>query len=194
MSWNEIETLPAEMAAAVRPALETADRAAYARFLDAMVHYTRGSGDRLRHAAAHAPRAPLAGFFSRLAHEESGHFRLAEADLAAFGRAPGADAPAGVAAFHDAWMAARSPAAWLGALYVLENVGAHLGADAARHLARLGLGPRQIRFVLVHLEADVEHGAETARHAREEDPAALLEAARGAARFWVELHRAAFAG
>ena len=188
---QELDSLPAAMAAAVRPHLDAADLDGYLRFLDAMVHYTRGSGDRLRHAAAHAPTDALRGFFARLAKEEAGHHKLAEADLAAFGRAPGATPPDGVAGFHRGWMEAVSPAEWLGALHVLENVGAHLAADAARSLGRLGIGKGQARFVLVHLEADVEHGREAAAHAAGADPAALLEGARAAARFWIDLHVAA---
>jgi hypothetical protein len=42
---------------------------------------------------------------------------------------------------------------------------------------------------MVHLEADVEeHGAATAAHARAYLGEPLLEAARRASAFWVELH------
>jgi heme oxygenase len=192
-SWHRLEALPAAMAEAVRPHLAIADLEGYLRFLDAMVHYTRGSGERLRHAAEHAPTEKLRTFFSGLAREEAGHHKLAEADLAALGRRPGDQLPDGLAAFHRGWMEARTPAAWLGALYVLENVGGFLARDAAANLGRLKLGPRHVRFVMVHLEADVEHGADTADHARAEDPGALLAAGEAAAAFWVALHVGAFA-
>ena len=195
-AWNELERLPAAMADAVKPHLGATSLAGYQRYLSAMVHYTRGSGERLRHAAARAEATDLAAFFERLAREEAGHYRLAEADLAAFGLATEGDTPAEVAAFHRFWMESDDPATWLGALYVLESVGGHLGEEAAKNLARLGLGRDQVRFVMVHLEADVEHGASTAEHARrclERDSARLLDAARYAAAFWVGLHERAFA-
>lgn len=194
-AWNELERLPATMADAVKPHLGATSLAGYQRYLSAMVHYTRGSGERLRHAASRVQEADLAAFFERLAREEAGHYRLAEADLAAFGLAPLGDTPAEVAAFHRFWMESDDPATWLGALYVLESVGGHLGEEAAKNLARLGLGRDQVRFVMVHLEADIEHGASTAEHARrclERDGARLLDAARYAAAFWVGLHERAF--
>lgn len=73
------------MADALRPYLPKLDREGYARFLSAMVHYTRGSGARLRHAGAHAPSEALRAFFSNLAVEEDPHHTLAEADLKALG-------------------------------------------------------------------------------------------------------------
>ncbi len=53
---RSLSEFPLAMAAAVRPLLPGLDRAAYVRFLDAMVHYTRGSGSRLEHAAERAAR------------------------------------------------------------------------------------------------------------------------------------------
>src|SRR5262249_51209000 len=138
----------------------------YQRFLEAMIHYTRGSGERLRFAAERATSDELRSFFDGLAREEAGHYRLAEADLAAFGRAPSGSPPDEVTAFHRFWMDGEAPTTWLGALYVLESVGAHLEKDATAALLRLGLGRDQVRFVMVHLEVDVEHGAKTAALAR----------------------------
>jgi hypothetical protein len=194
-TWNELERLPASMAEAVKPHLAATDLAGYQRFLSAMVHYTRGSGERLRHAATRAEEPELKAFFDRLAREEAGHFKLAEADLAAFGLATAGDTPADVSAFHRAWMESDDPATWLGALHVLESVGGHLAEAATKNLGRLGLGRDQVRFVMVHLEADAEHGAATAEHARrhlDADGDRLLAAARSAAAFWIGLHVRAF--
>lgn len=193
-TWQALERIPLSMADAVRPSLERATILGYHRFLDAMVQYTRGSGERLRHAARHAPDEPLRAFFEELAREEAGHYRLAEADLAAFGLTPSAATPPSVERFHAMWIESTSPATWLGALYVLENVGAHLAQSAVNSLGRLGLSREQVRFVMVHLEADVEHGRATAEHARrfaDDDGARLLEAATSAASFWVGLHKQA---
>jgi hypothetical protein len=197
--WTELEQIPAAMADAVKPHLAATTLEGYQRYLSAMVHYTRGSGERLRHAKARATDPDLAAFFDRMAREEAGHYRLAEADLAAFGLTTAGDTPDDVVAFHRAWMENESddPATWLGALYPLESVGGHLGADAAKNLARLGLGRDQVRFVMVHLEADTEHGAATAEHARrylEASGERLLASARSAAAFWIGLHVRAFTG
>lgn len=182
------------MAAEVRPLLANIDRAAYARFLDAMVHYTRVSGDRLRHAAERSPTPELRAFFAQLAHEESGHYRLAEADLAALGGRPSDVAPPGVDEFHRSWMESDHPATWLGSLHALENVARHLAADVPAHLARLGLDRSQVRFVMTHLRADEGHGDLTRQHASAIPDEALLGPARYAAAFWVKLHRDAFCG
>jgi hypothetical protein len=196
-AWLELSRIPGAMADAVRPHLARVTSEGYVRFLSAMFHYTHGSGERLRHAADRAPSDELHRFFDRLAREEVDHYRLAEADLAALGREPGDATPARVSAFHRAFMDDADPAFWLGALYVLESVGAHLREDATHNLGRLGLGPDQVRFVMVHLEADVEHGAAIAALAErcaEKDGARLLAAAHAAAEFWIALHVAAFTG
>ena len=195
--WNELERIPASMAEAVKPHLAATTLAGYQRFLSAMVHYTRGSGERLRHAAARAKEPELQAFFDRLAREEAGHYRLAESDLAAFGLAVVGETPDEVTAFHRAWMESEDPATWLGALYALESVGGHLGDDAAKNLARLGLGRDHVRFVMVHLEADTEHGAATAEHVRRHVHAGgerMIASARAAATFWIGLHVRAFTG
>lgn len=143
--------VPLSMAEAVKPAIAFADRAGYARFLSAMVAYTRGSGERLEHAARVSPEGPLRAFFSRLAHEEAGHYKLAEADLAAMGLDPDATPNETVLAFHRGWMSQRAPAYFLGTLYALESVAWHLRDDVGPHLARLGLAREMCRFVSVHL-------------------------------------------
>ena len=188
---DDLDSLTRTMAADVRPHLATLDRDGYVRFLDAMVHYTRGSGARLRHAATYAAEGELKDFFGRLAEEEATHYVLAEADLEALGSAPSASPREDVEAFHAWFMGSRDSADWLGALYVLENVAAHLAADVPPHLARLGLDRSQARFVLAHLTADAAHGADTRAHASKAS-GDLLTGARIAARFWTKLHVDAF--
>jgi hypothetical protein len=158
-----------------------------------MVHYTRGSGPRLRWAASRATTPSHASFFAELAREESGHHHLAESDLAALGEAPLPLPPALVADF-DAFWRAGDELTWLGALFSLESVARHLGADARANLGRLGLRRDQARFVLVHLDADLEHGESTANLLRAILGDAVHAAATRAAAFWVELHREALAG
>lgn len=191
---HDLEAIPGAMASAVRSRLGTIDHAGYARFLDAMIHYTRGSGARLRHAATVETDPAIAAFFSRLAEEEASHYKLAEADLRDLGAEISSDCPTSVAAFDADWHAATESSSWLGALYALENVAGHLAADVPRELGRLGLEKTHVRFVMTHLGADAEHGHDTASWARRADPRKVVDAARKAARFWVELHLAAFDG
>ncbi|MEO8704419.1 MAG: iron-containing redox enzyme family protein [Kofleriaceae bacterium] len=191
---DELRAIPLHMADQVRALLPAVTLAGYQRFLDHMFHYTRGSEARLVHAADHAQPA-LQPYFRELAADERSHYRLAEADLATFGQAPSAVAPASIDAFDRAWRDLSTPG-WLGALYALESVAEHIAADAARNLARLDLRKEQARFIFVHLQADVEHGAGAADHVSALPPseqAAALAAARIAGDFWIALHTDAFA-
>lgn len=191
---RELEAIPAEMAHEVAGFLPSATVEGYTAFLDAMYHYTLQSQGRLERAAAAATDEGLRAFLEELAHDEAQHYRLAEADLRAFGLTPSAQKPASVAAFERAWeeLPRDHAAAWVGALLALESVGDHIGPAALPALARLGLGKTQARFVLVHLEADVEHGAKCREHALALARAhgdLVLQGARSAARAWVEMHR-----
>jgi len=193
---RELESLPTQMAAEVGALLPEVTIERYIDFLDMMVHYTKKSGERLRFAAKTARDPALCRFFDELAAEEKDHYRLAEADLAAFGRAPSAEEPPEVAAFHAFWMGidGAHELAFLGALFVLEGVADKIGALARQSLGKLGLDKTRARFILVHLDVDTAHGAgahalATALAAR--DPESLLDGARKAAAFWVAIHRRA---
>lgn len=190
---EELTTIPLHMADRVRALLPEVTLAGYQRFLDHMVHYTRGSEARLLHAAEHAPAA-LQPYFRELAADERSHYKLAEADLEAFGLATTTGPLPAVEAFDRAWRTFAAPG-WLGALYALESVAQHIAADAGKHLARLQLGKEHARFIFVHLQADVEHGHDAADRVgalAPEERAAALAAARIAGEFWIELHADAF--
>lgn len=101
--FSAVDSLPASMAAEVSAFVPRATLAGYQRFLDTMYHYTRGSEVRLRDAAAAATDDALRIFLASLAEEEAEHYRLAEADLRAFGRSPSAEKPESVRAFETAW-------------------------------------------------------------------------------------------
>jgi hypothetical protein len=190
---DELSAIPLHMADRVRALLPAVTLAGYQRFLDHMVHYTRGSEARLLHAAEHAPPA-LQPYFRELAADERSHYKLAEADLASFGLKSSTTPLAAVEAFDRAWREWTAPG-WLGALYALESVAQHIAADAAKNLARLGLTKEQARFVFVHLQADVEHGGDAAERVAAlaaGDREAALAAARIAGEFWIALHADAF--
>jgi hypothetical protein len=194
LTLQALEDAPASMARALAELLPRVELPGYLRFLDTMVHYTRDSGARLREAAAIACDPALASFFDTLAGEEAHHHRLAEADLASFGRTPSPEPPPSVRAFRAFWAAPvpERELVLLGALFALEGVAAYLGDDVRPALQRLGLHPGNARFVLVHLQADEEHGAGCRMHAlrlAEHGLPSLLAGARGAAACWIEMHR-----
>jgi hypothetical protein len=189
-----LDEVPVSMARALVELLPRVELPGYLRFLDTMVHYTRDSGARLREAAAIASDPALASFYEALAGEEANHHRLAEADLASFGRLPSQEPPPSVRAFRAFWAVPvpERELVLLGALFALEGVAAHLGNEVPPALQRLGLHPGNARFVLVHLRADEEHGAGCRAHAQrvaEHGLASLLLGARGAATRWIEMHR-----
>ncbi|WP_224243508.1 iron-containing redox enzyme family protein [Hyalangium gracile] len=193
---DALEEVTAVMARQVQSWLPAVTPERYVAFLDMMYHYTSRSGDRLRLAAERATHPELKAFFQELAREEQEHYRLARADLAAFGRTPSPDVPREVSAFHTFWesIPAQRQLAFLGALIVLEGVAHHLQRETREALGRLGLQRSQARFLLVHLDADLEHGArarELCARIAGEEPEPLFEGARTAADFWVALHRKA---
>ena len=64
-----LDQLPVVMARTVAGWLPMVDETRYVAFLDMMVHYTRESGDRLRHAAGVVVDPALREFFAGLARE-----------------------------------------------------------------------------------------------------------------------------
>ncbi len=195
---EELEALTVGMARQVARWLPSVTPERYVAFLDMMYHYTLRSGDRLRLAAERATTPELKAFFTELAGDEQSHYQLAKADLAAFERTPSPETPREVADFHAFWEATppERQLAFLGALRVLEGVARHLGGEARQGLGRLGLDRTKARFLLVHLDVDLEHGARAQALCETlgaEHPETLLDGARRAADFWVAIHRRALA-
>lgn len=193
---KELKAIPAWMASEVRPLLPGIQLEDYILFLDMMFHYTQKSGLRLRHAAETATLPELKSFLSELAAEEQEHYRLAEADLGAFGRRPSQQIPREVEDFHAFWTGVDAPGqlGYLGALVALEGVGQYLDIDVKRALGGLGLDKTRARFILVHLEVDPDHGARADALAEKlgaQNPEALLDGALKAGQFWVAIHQRA---
>lgn len=191
-SWfPQLVLIPKRMAAEVGAWLPEATVCGYCRFLDTMFHYTRDSEARLRLAAASSQNAQLRAFFLELADDEAPHFRLAERDLASFGKAPSDTPPDSVLRFKQVWGALGS-AEHLGALFALESVASHLAVGARSALGRLKLGPANATFVSVHLQADEVHGRQCTEHCKRvgtTQSEGLLSAANAAADAWVDMHR-----
>lgn len=191
---QDLDAIASSMAHALVELLPAVELPGYLRFLDTMVHYTRDSGARLVEAAGLASDAELQRFYAELARDEASHHRLAEADLASFQRTPSDEPPPSVRAFQAFWAAPVRERAQvlLGALCVLEGVAAHLGDRVGPALQRLGLGPGNARFVLVHLQADPAHGEACRAQAQRlaaMNPAPLLAGARAASPLWIAMHR-----
>lgn len=191
---NQLNHITEGMAQKVIQWLPHITQESYLQFLDRMYHYTLKSGDRLRWVAEKATEASARSVFQQLAKEESQHYKLAEMDLAAFGVKPSSAEPRRVTEFHTYWNAVPPGRSneWLGAMYVLENVGSYLQKEARSSLQKLGLKPEQARFVLVHLEEDLNHGRNLAELCMANGEKDLQSLARGAtigADFWVALHQ-----
>jgi hypothetical protein len=106
----------------------------------------------------------------------------------------GLEPPAPVRDFQAFWTTPTSARelVLLGALFALEGVAAHLGDEVRPALQRLELGPSNARFVLVHLQADAEHGAACRAQVlrvAERAPEPLLAGARAAGALWIAMHR-----
>lgn len=169
------------------------DRSLYAVFLNTMYHYTLKSQERLEYASEICPSEDLKEFFSHLAEEEASHYVLAEADLKSLGaKLDKEHMPQSVANFEAYWnsIGADRYAELIGALYILESVGDELQALAAKNIAKLGVDRTQVRFVMVHLKEDQEHG-KGARDLCEKywksEPEALLKGAEEASKHWVAI-------
>jgi hypothetical protein len=185
-----LDRIVAEMADSTRPLLESVTPARYRAVLSVCYHYTRASGAQLERAADLAPGEDLREFFTEMADEERDHFRLAEADLAALGSGVEESRPAAVQRFAEYWngIGRANYFEFLGATYVLENLANRLREGATAALTALGLTRRQSRFLLTHLEADVEHGERVAelcaRYAPERGPE-LFAGAEAAIGYWI---------
>src|ERR1051325_1208529 len=89
-----LDAIAGKMTEAIGPLLESVTPETYRAVLSVCFHYTRSSGAQLERAAELAPTDELHDFFADMAEEERNHYRLAEADLAAFGESVRAGRPA----------------------------------------------------------------------------------------------------
>ena len=189
-TFAQLEEIPEQVARRFAELLRELDRPRYMRFLDAMYHYTRGSGAKIRQVYDCSDADDVRAVFGELESEETEHYRLAEADLEALGGSVSSEPPPAVAAFDRAWraLAAHGYCAYLGAAFVFENIARHLQQPVGQALGRLALDRSQTRWVRVHMGADLEHGAAVAAVCRshfERAPEAMLAGARSAAEAWL---------
>lgn len=182
------------MAESITPWLDQIDLTHYQAFLNMMYHYTLESGKRLEHAARQVRTPEIKEIFSELAYEEKYHYRLAEADLATFGRKPSHETPEVVTEFHQFWMGIlpEEEYRYVGALFALENVAQFIKPYLMPHFARLEIGPERAKFILTHLVADEDHGEqilELCENVNSTMEDLLYSGAEIASNFWIEMHR-----
>jgi hypothetical protein len=135
----------------------------YKQFLNTMYHYTERSGEMISYAGKFAHTDELKHFFDYMLKEEKGHYLLAKEDLKALGGEVSETIPHTVSDFHSKWFSLSDNIyAYLGAIYVFENIAKHLHVEGKALFDLLGLTKTQKRWIAVHLEADLDHGAEIA--------------------------------
>jgi hypothetical protein len=192
-NWDKLDGFTKQAAETIFASFKEADLDMYKHFLNSMYHYTLHSGQRLQFAATLAETPELKAFYQKLADDEESHFRLAEADLAEFGVAVDPHSPPDpVQRFHQYWksLATGHSSAYLGVLYVAENIAKYVKTSVIDMFPKIELNRAQTRFVRVHAEVDLEHGAEVQEmcaHYMDRYEAAITDAAAQMARFWVEI-------
>lgn len=198
ISAEKLDVLPLMAAESVREYLHSASLAEYQHFLDHMYHYTRRSEENLLNAACHSHTEELKDYFEHMAKEERGHYLLAERDLEGFGLKPSNVIPSTVQMINRFWDEQKSYKhgnAFLGIVYVFENVAQHVGEDIKALLQRLEVTKKQSRWLSVHAEADLEHGDEAEALTMKympENPELLVTSAEKACELWIKLMQAAF--
>jgi hypothetical protein len=196
---NAIKSYAWEAAEGMRPYLKTNNLQSYKNFLNGMYHYTLKSGDKLSEAARNAPNPELKDFFDHMFREERLHYVLAEQDLKGFDLKPDYNnTPKAVEDFNNFWasMAKSHFNAYLGALYVFENIADKVADDVKAMLQRLGVNEKQRRWLSIHVEADVEHGegiSDLLKKYLNDNPEAAVSAAKEAKDKWVAVMASAFA-
>ncbi len=128
------------------------------------------------------------------------HYKLAKADLEEFGETVDPhNPPEPVQRFHDYWqsLADQHASAYLGVLYVAENIAKHASGSVIEMFPKLQLTRAQTRWLRVHAEVDLEHGAEVqemcARY-MDKYEAVITAAAAKMTQFWIDIMHEGFYG
>ena len=194
-----LDTIACAEAAALKDCLNNAaDITAYQHFLDTMYHYTLYSEDHLKLAAAKNTESDMKEYFMHMAKEERGHYLLAKRDLEEFGINVSARTPETVLKINKLWQDAAketNPMGFLGIVYVFENIAKFLDGEIKSFLERFDVTKKQARWLLVHAEADLDHGEEAKEMIEKYGPqseAIITYYAQEAGEYWIELIQYAF--
>jgi len=196
-AMEQLEFYSARAAEGIRQHLIDADIEGYKRFLDQMYHYTLTSGEKLKSMAETAPNKELHDYFDHMYLEERNHYMLAQQDLKGFGLTPSKETPKDVKDFNDFWASLKGKHvnSYLGALFVFENVAEHVGDQVKEMLKRLNVEKNQRRWLSIHVEVDISHGAEIKEVLERylaENPQAALDAAKEACARWIAVSATPF--
>lgn len=199
-NWDKLESYTKKAADTILASFKEADLGMYKHFLNSMYHYTLHSGERLEFAAKVAETEELKAFYKELADDEESHYRLAQADLEEFGERVDPDnPPEPVQRFHEYWqsLAQQHASAYLGVLYVAENIAKHATGPVLEMFPKLSLNKAQTRWLRVHAEVDLEHGAEVqemcARYMDQYEQV-ITDAAAKMSQFWIDIMNEGFYG
>jgi hypothetical protein len=196
-AMEQIEAYSKKAADGIRPYLISADLEAYKRFLNQMYHYTLTSGVKLKTLAKTSPTQDLRDYFNHMYLEERNHYMLAQQDLKGFGLTPTKETPQTVQDFNNFWesLADKNIAAYLAALYIFENVAEQAGSEVKEMLQRLSIEKNQRRWLSIHVEVDISHGAEIKEVLEKylaNDFDAAVDAAREASDRWIAVSATPF--
>jgi len=186
-----LPNFPEKAAECVKRYLEVMDLDQYKYFLYAMYHYTLDSEAKLIHASEKCADAGLKAYFKEMAREERGHYLLAQRDIEEFGiNVVGTEDPEAIKDFRDYWysLGQSNDNEFVGAMYVFESIASLCVEEVKSMIQRLGLTKKQARWLLVHLEADEDHGTEAWKMClgyASNNPEAILCAAQDGAERWI---------
>ncbi|MES2961055.1 MAG: iron-containing redox enzyme family protein [Pseudomonadota bacterium] len=189
-TFEQLESYAKKAADAVIKGLEKTDLDGYKRFLNMMYHYTLKSGDKLKAISDNSPNQELRDYFHHMYLEERNHYMLAKQDLKGFGLVPNAETPQEVTDMDKFWISLQGGHVngFLGALYVYENIADKVGDHVKAMLQRLNIEKDQRRWLSIHVEVDLDHGAEVKEVLEKylaENPEAALASAKIACDRWI---------
>lgn len=189
-AFAQLDAYAKKAASAVKPCLKNADIEGYKRFLNMMYHYTLRSGDKLKSIANNSPNDELREYFNHMYLEERNHYMLAQQDLKGFGLAPEPETPQEVQDMDKFWASLNGKHinAYLGALYVFENIADKVDENVKEMLQRLNIQKNQRRWLSIHVEVDLDHGAEVKEILEKyisQNPEIAIETAKAACDRWI---------
>lgn len=190
-AMNYLPSLPEKAAEVVKRYLDVIDIEQYKYFLYAMYHYTLDSEAKLLYASKLCNNPALKKYFKEMAKEERGHYLLAQRDIEEFGiNVVGSPDSEPVRDFRKYWydLGTENDNEFLGAMFVFENIASLCVEEVRAMVKRLNLTKRQARWLLVHLEADEDHGAEAYKMClsyASDNPEAISRAAQEGVDRWI---------
>lgn len=195
--YKELTNFTKKAADEIIPFIKNCNIEGYKNFLNTMYHYTLESERQLLDALNKSYFNEIKEYFKMQAKEERGHYLLAERDLEEFDEKPTTKCSNEIIKFREFWDSIDSKRSmiYLGAQYVFENVASYLAKDVIDMMKRLELTKKQSRWLIVHLEADLGHGAEIEKICLKYLPQHSKEIVYGAEKFfelWTEIFKEAF--